>query len=83
MENASCLWVLTSVLDDSDPRWQTRQSIVGTREQLAKLFDLNRLPYGMRLLKGKAAARYIKLSLKYERRYQREQQLKRQAGGAS
>src|SRR5260370_39081857 len=61
------LWVLTFTVDDSDPNWETRQTVVGTREQLAKLFDLKRLPYGARLLKGKAATRYLKRGFKEEK----------------
>jgi hypothetical protein len=81
--NDSDLWVVTFTIDDSDPHWETRSSIVGTEEQLGRLVDLKCLPYGARLLKGKAAARYLKRSLKDEQRYQREQLVKRRAGGAN
>jgi hypothetical protein len=81
--NESDLWVLTFTTDDSDPHWETRSSIVGTEEQIARVLDLKRLPYGARLLKGKQAARYLRQSLKEEQRYQREQLAKRQAGGAN
>jgi hypothetical protein len=77
------LWVVTFTTDDSDPHWETRSSMVGTEEQLSRLVDLKRLPYGARLLKGKAAARYLKRSLKDEQRYQREQLVKSRAGGAN
>lgn len=81
MSSENDLWVLTFTLDDSDPDWETRSSIVGTAEQLAKLFDLQRLPYGARLLKGKQARRYLKRGLRDEQRYQLEQLAKRRAGG--
>jgi hypothetical protein len=81
MTNKSDLWVLTFVVDDSDPNWEVRNSVVGKPEDLAAIVNINKLPYGARLLKGKQASRYIKQSLKEERRYQREQKLKQQAGG--
>lgn len=77
------LWILTFALPSADPKWELRNSIVGTPEKLASMFDLNKLPYGVRLLKGKQAKRYIKQSIKEERRYYREQQFKRQAGGVN
>jgi hypothetical protein len=77
------LWVLTFVVDDSDPSWQTRNSVIGTAESLSNLFDLTRLPFGARLLKGKQAARYIKQSIKEEQRYNQEQRTKREAGGVN
>jgi len=60
MEVQSPLLVLTFIVDDSDPNWETRNTVIGTREQLSTMFDLARLPYGAHLLKGKAAARFIK-----------------------
>ena len=81
--NEPDLWVLTFTIDDPDPQWETRNSIVGTAEQLARMVDLKHLPYGARLLKGKAATRYLKRSLKEEQRYQREQLVKRRTGGVN
>ncbi len=77
------LWVLSFTVDDSHPHWETRQTVVGTREQLAKLFDLSRLPPGARLLKGAEARQYLVTAFREERKYQREQLTKRRAGGSN
>ena len=81
--NASDLWILTFTVDTTDPKWVLKNSIVGTPEKLASMFNLNQLPHGIRLLKGKQAARYIKQAVKEEREYYREQQFKAQAGGVN
>jgi hypothetical protein len=67
------LWVLTQVIDSSDSYWNTSSTVVATPQKMAAMFDLRKLPYGVRLLKGKAAKRYLKWAAKEEARYQREQ----------
>jgi hypothetical protein len=80
-EQESPLWILTFAFPSTDPKWELRNSIVGKPEQLASLFDLNKLPDGVRLLKGKQVKRYIKQAVREEREYYQEQKFKGQAGG--
>ena len=71
-------WVLTKVTDDSDPLWNESTTISGTPETVRALFDLSRgVPHGWRLLKGKAAHRFIHKAVK-ELRYQRIKQIRSQ-----
>jgi hypothetical protein len=79
----SPLWILTFTVDTTDPKWELKHSIVGTPELLATAFNLDQLPHGVRLLKGKQVKRYIKQAVKEERQYYREQQFKAHAGGAN
>jgi hypothetical protein len=74
------LWILTFTVDTTDPKWELRNSIVGTPEKLASMFNLNQLPHGVRLLKGKQAARYMKRAIREEREFHRERQFMSQAG---
>jgi hypothetical protein len=77
------LWVITFPLDNSGPCLGLSKSITGTPKDLAKLYDLSRLPCTMRLLKAKKAKRYIrralrrhiKRTLKDERRIRIREQL--------
>jgi hypothetical protein len=62
------LWVLTFVVDDSDPDWDECMMIVGTSEQLTAMFDLSRLPPSAQVLKGKEARDYLAASAKHEAR---------------
>lgn len=77
------VWVLTQVVDDVDSAWDLSATLVAAPAKMAELVDLHRLPFGTRLLKGKQARRFLKWSQKQEARWQREQKLKRQAGGAN
>jgi hypothetical protein len=79
----SPLWILTFAFPSTDPKWELRNSIVGKPEQLSALFNLDALPDGVRLLKGKAVKRYIKQAVREERQYYAEQRFKREAGGAN
>jgi hypothetical protein len=80
-EQESPLWILTFAVDTTDPKWELRNSIVGKPEQLSALFDLNKLPHGVRLLKSsKAVKRYIRQAVKEERQYYRERRFMEQAG---
>jgi hypothetical protein len=82
MADPNELWVLTWVVDStSDPYWNTSQTIIASPAKLSSMFNLHRLPYGARLLKGKQAARFIKWSAKQEARYRREQDQKRKMDG--
>jgi hypothetical protein len=70
-------YVLSFLIDGSDPSWDLRGTIFGTRAQIARTFDLNRLPYGSQLLRGEAARRYVEKGIRDELRYQRERQGRR------
>jgi hypothetical protein len=71
------LCVLTRITNSSDPLWDESLTIIDTLAGLRSKFDLSRgIPYGWRLLKGKAARRFIRDSLREERRYQRQQAAK-------
>lgn len=66
-------WVLTRLVDASNPVWDKHATIVGTLKQIRAMFDLsNGVPFGWRLLKGKQARRWIRHSLNEELRYQRD-----------
>jgi hypothetical protein len=81
-KTASELFVLTRVVDATDPHWDERMTIVGTRAQISKTVDLSRgVPFGWRLLRGKKARRFLKWSLAQESAWWREQQLKSKGGG--
>ena len=74
------VWILTKVIDaDSDPDWSTRLVLVTTPEQVRE----NGIPAGWQLLRGKEALRFLQASAAEEFRYQREQQTRRDAGGAN
>jgi hypothetical protein len=76
------LWILTKIVDDSHPCWDTRQTVIGTPESIKRSFDLSKgVPHGWRLLRGKKARRYLHRAMKQELLYQREQQIRRVAGG--
>jgi hypothetical protein len=75
------IWVLTILVDGSDPNWDVRNSIVATPERMATLVDLNNLPPGATLIKGDEARVFFERGQRDEARWQREQQLKRQSGG--
>ena len=81
--SASELFVLTRVLDDTDPHWGKHMTVFGTKEQISKVVDLSKgvVPYGWRLLRGKKARRFLKWSMEQEALWRREQELKRKAGG--
>jgi hypothetical protein len=75
-------WVLTRVIDETDPLWDERATIVGSPEQINAMFDLSDgVPFGWRLLKGKQATRWIEHSLREELRYQRDKALREKADG--
>lgn len=81
-KTASELFVLTRVTDGTNPDWDERVTLVGTKESISKTVDLSRgVPYGWRLLRGKRARRFLKWSLQEEARWRRELELKRKAGG--
>ena len=74
--------VLTKIVDDSDPFWNTNTTVCGSPAQVKAVFDLSAgVPYGWRLLKNKAARRFLKWSLREEMRWQREQQAKENFAG--
>jgi hypothetical protein len=78
----SPLWILTFAYPSIDPKWELRNSIVGSPEQLASVFNLDALPDGVRLLKSnKQVKRYIRKAAREEREFYREQRFKQQAGG--
>jgi hypothetical protein len=67
------LCALTRVIDSSDPCWDVSTTIVDTLEGLRAKFDLsNGVPYGWRLLKGKAARKHIQRAIREERRYRQQ-----------
>jgi len=71
MKPSTETWVLTRLIDDSDPLWDECATVVGTPEQIHAMFDLSKgVPFGWRLLKGKQATRWIAQSLREEVRYQ-------------
>jgi hypothetical protein len=75
--NDQKLCVLTRNVDSSDPCWDENITIVDTIEGLRTRFDLSRgVPFGWRLLKGKAARRYLERGLREEARYQKQQAAK-------
>lgn len=82
-DQANDLWVVTFQVDSADPYWGIANTIIAKPEKLATLFDLSALPFGARLLKGKQAKRFIKQAVKDEKRFQRELEFKRKAGGAN
>jgi hypothetical protein len=44
------LCVLTRVIDDTDPAWDTRMTVIDTIEGIRAKFDLSKgVPYGWRL----------------------------------
>ena len=68
------LCVLTRVIDSTDPCWDKSLTLIDTIEGLRDKFDLSRgVPYGWRLLKGKAALRFIKRMNSEEIAYQEQQ----------
>jgi hypothetical protein len=69
------LCVLTRVTDSSDPCWDENITIIDTLEGLRARFGTV-VPFGWRLLKGKAARRHIERALREERRYQKQQTAK-------
>jgi hypothetical protein len=75
------IWVLTILVDGSDPNWDVRNSIVASPERMARLVDLENLPAGATLIKGKLAWEFFERGLRDEAQWQDEQQVKRQAGG--
>jgi hypothetical protein len=76
------IWVLTVVIDgQSDPHWDTASSIVATPKKMKEMFNLSHLPHGVRLLKGKAAVRFLSWGEKQEARWQREQKSKNKMSG--
>jgi hypothetical protein len=78
--NKDELWVLTRVVDESDPMWDCHGTILGTAKQIRNIFDLSQgIPFGWRLLKGKAARRWIRYSIREERRYQRDKAVRDKA----
>jgi hypothetical protein len=82
MNEQDNLWVVTSQCDTGDPSWAVATTIIAPPQKLAELFgDLNSLPFGARLLKGKQAKRFIKQAVRDEKRFQRELKFKGQAGG--
>ena len=82
-KTASELFVLTRVLDDTDPHWGKHMTVFGTKEQISKVVDLSKgvVPYGWRLLRGKRARRFLQWSFAEEARWRREQEMKQKAGG--
>lgn len=81
-ETRKALCVLTRVVDDSDPHWNYALTIVDTIEGLRRKFDLSQgVPYGWRLIRGKAAQRFLKWMTREEMKYQREQESKRRCAG--
>jgi hypothetical protein len=69
------LYVLSLLADGSDPAWDTRVSIVGTRHFLSQRFDLSNLPPGAILLSGAKAKQFLRQSAREEARYQRERNM--------
>jgi hypothetical protein len=75
-------FVLTRVIDGSDPDYDLRTTIMGTWSQINAVVDLSRgVPDGWQLLKGKRARRFLRRSLKHEYRWQREQEAQAKIGG--
>jgi hypothetical protein len=75
-------FVLTRIVNDSDPDWDLNATIVGTWEQINAVVDLSRgTPYGWRLLRGKKAHRFLKCAAKHEIRYQRDHAARKATGG--
>jgi hypothetical protein len=76
--------VITRVIDASDPHWDLRTTLMGTREQISAIVDLSKgTPFGWQLLRGKRARRFLKLAAKHEIRWQREQAARRATGGVN
>jgi hypothetical protein len=74
------VWVLTRVVDETDPVWNYHGTILGTARQIANIFDLSQgVPFGWRLLKGKQAKRWIRYTIKEERRYRRDKAVRDKA----
>jgi hypothetical protein len=78
-------WVLSKVVDTtSDPDWDTALVIVGTPDSIRSQFDLSRgLPTGWKLLRGKAARRFLEAGANEELHWRREQRTRQAAGGAN
>jgi hypothetical protein len=75
------VWVLTRVVDGSDPMWDYHSTILGTAKQIRNIFDLSQgVPFGWRLLKGKQAMRWIKHSMEEERRFLRDKAARDKTG---
>jgi hypothetical protein len=71
------LCVLTRVTDSSDLCWDETITIIDTIEGIrTRLGCSNVVPFGWRLLKGKAARRYIERSIREEARYQKHEAAK-------
>jgi hypothetical protein len=71
------LCVLTRITDSSDPCWDENITIVDTLEGLRARFNLSRgVPFGWRLLRGKAARRHLERGLRQEARYQKQEAAK-------
>lgn len=82
MNTSPELFVLTRVIDATNPHWDERMTIVGTRAQISQTIDLSRgVPFGWRLLRGKRARRFLKWASAEEARWRREQEIKQKAGG--
>ena len=82
MKLANDLWVLTCLIDGSDPVWSERATIVATPERIRSMLDLSHgLPFGWRLFKGKRARRFLRDSLKEEARYRRDRAAREKTGG--
>ena len=73
------LCVLTRVIDDHDPMWDESMTLIDTRSRIREKFP-NGIPHGWKLLKGKAAMRFLKKMGPAEARYRRDQEARRSAG---
>jgi hypothetical protein len=69
------VWVLSLLVDGSDPAWDQRFTIVGTKYSLEQQFDLSNLPYGAILLRGAKAKQFLRQSVRDEARFQRERKM--------
>jgi hypothetical protein len=73
MNDPKQMCILTRTVDSGDAFWNEAITIIDTLEGLRARFDLSRgVPFGWRLLRGKAARRHIERGLRDEARYQKQ-----------
>jgi hypothetical protein len=73
-------WVLSIVIDDSDPAWTERLVIIPSAE-LRRSILRQGPPEGWKLLRGKAALDFLAAGAGEEWRWRGDHQTRRNAGG--